>query len=157
MHQFLHESACIYRIICVNCTCFVFMKSLIKWISFAYFKWRMHVLICSRNRNFCLATNRGYYRPVQSSGVASVDNWRGEYSYIVFYIINFFWNLLLLRSVNTRIWIFASPIINAGYPTGAKIWILSSNHEKIKFISSNCRLMLFYCIVVHNLKTYVIL
>ena len=52
-----------------------------------------------------------------NSGVASVDNWRGEYSYIVFCIINFFWNRLLLRSVNTNIWIFAPPIIDAGYAT----------------------------------------
>ena len=51
------------------------------------------------------------------SGVASVDNWRGEYSYIVFYIINFFWNPLLLKFVNTNIWIFAPPIIGAGYAT----------------------------------------
>ena len=50
-----------------------------------------------------------------TSGVASVDNWRGEYSYIIFCIINFFWNWLFLRSVNTNVWIFAPPIIDAGY------------------------------------------
>ena len=51
------------------------------------------------------------------SGVASVDNWRDEYSYIVFCLFNFFWNLLFLWSLNTNIWIFAPPIIDAGYAT----------------------------------------
>ena len=37
-----------------------------------------------------------------ASGVASVDDWRGDYSYIVFCIINFFVNLSLLRSEDTR-------------------------------------------------------
>ena len=45
---------------------------------------------------------------IRSSGVANVDNWRGEYSYIVSCcMINFFWNRLFLSSVNMNIWIFA--------------------------------------------------
>ena len=58
-----------------------------------------------------------YSVSIMCSGVASFDNRSCEYSYIVFYIINLFWNLLFLSSVNTTIWIFAPPIINAGYAT----------------------------------------
>ena len=37
------------------------------------------------------------------SGIARLDNWRSEYSYIVFCLINFFWNPLFLWSLNTNI------------------------------------------------------
>ena len=37
------------------------------------------------------------------SGVASVDNWRGEYSYMVFCLTNFFLNPLFLWSLNLNI------------------------------------------------------
>ena len=36
----------------------------------------------------------------------SVDNWRGEHSYIVFCIIKIFWNRLFLRFVDTNILMF---------------------------------------------------
>ena len=66
------------------------------------------------------------------SSVARVDNWRGEYSYLVFYMINFFWNLLFSRSVNTTMRIFAPPIIDAGYATERNMFLLKSNLKKLK-------------------------
>ena len=57
---------------------------------------------------------------ITNSSVASIDNWRGECSYIVFCLTNFFWNPLFLWSWNTNIWIFTPPIIDAGCITDYK-------------------------------------
>ena len=70
-----------------------------------------------------------YCNDHSSSDVASVDNWRGEDSYTVFCIINFFWNLLFLRSVNTNI--FAPPIIDAGYVTELQVKTLCFSESKM--------------------------
>jgi hypothetical protein len=55
---------------------------------------------------------------------SQLDNWGGGgHIYIfVFCIINFFWNRLFLRSVNTNIWICPRPPnYRAGYATDTKI------------------------------------
>ena len=46
-----------------------------------------------------------------------IDNWGAIFIFIsVFWVINFFRNLLFSRYVNTNIWIWASPIINRPMP-----------------------------------------
>ena len=50
---------------------------------------------------------------------SQLDNWGGHIHIFVFCVINFFWNLLFLRSGNMNIWIWAPPppINGAGYAT----------------------------------------
>ena len=53
-----------------------------------------------------------------TQGPRKIDNWGGGAHIHIFVlcIINFFWNRLVLRSVNTNIWICAPPIIDLPRP-----------------------------------------
>ena len=88
-------------------------------------------IITSHNEINCSRRQLRWLPTFMNSQVASVGNWRGEYSYIVFYIINFFWNLLLLRSVNTNKWIFNPTIIDAGYATVYEYYININQYLRI--------------------------
>ena len=77
------------------------------------------------------ATNKSYRI---CSGVASVDNWRGEYSYTR---VHKPLKQSISKEINSAehdIWIFAPPIIDAGYAT-AHMWRLS--------LIQHCGLLLF--------------
>ena len=51
------------------------------------------------------------------SGGASVDNWRGEYSYIHVHRLSKHSISKKINDAKQDIWIFARPIIEAGYAT----------------------------------------
>jgi hypothetical protein len=110
--NFLHRKA-LGTIDCKTCILFGLPSNILSQIIFTWL---------SRSGLDCSCQNPNAWPErlkTQTSGVANLDNWGGggNIHIFVFCIINFFWNQLFLRSVNTNIWILPpSPIIEFATP-----------------------------------------